>query len=321
MAAAPKVSLVVGSAGQDGHYLSALLRARGDEVIGLARTSCESSQAGPLGAVDITEREQVARLLLRHRPAEVYYLAAAHGAAEAARDDDYGTFERCEAVHVRGWLHFLDAVARQGAACRLFYAASSLVFGDPTHSPQTERTPLAPVCFYGVTKATGIGLARRYRREASVFCSAGILYNHESPRRPLPFVSRKLARAAAEVKLGRRERVTVGSLAAIVDWGAAEDYVEAMTRILALERAEDFVIASGTPHTVRDFAETAFAAVGLPWERHVTEDRAIVKSAQRSVPLIGDATRLREATGWQPMLSFQEMVRRMVEAELAALAP
>src|SRR5262249_1478845 len=147
-----------------------------------------------------------------------------------------------------------------------------------------------------VTKAAGIGLARRYRR-AGVFCSVGVLYNHESPRRPLPFVSRKLARAAAEVKLGRRQTVAVGSLAASVDWGAAEDYVEAMTRVLALEHAEDFVIASGTPRTVRDFAEAAFAAAGLAWERHVTEDNSIVKGVRRAVPLIGDASRLRGATG------------------------
>ena len=312
----PRVSMVVGSAGQDGHYLSERLRARGDEVLGVTRSQCVSSTSGRVDAIAIADRAQVSGLIAAHRPDEIYYLAAAHGAAESGVEDSHDTFERCREAHVTGWLNFLDAVERQGVGSRLFYAASSHVFGEPASSPQSELTPLAPVCAYGITKAAGIGLCRMYRRTGGIFCAAGILYNHESPRRKLPFVSRKIVQAAAEVKLGIRRTLTLGSLSAAVDWGAAEDYTDAMIRILNLDSPADFVIASGRLHTVKQFVEAAFSAVGLAWEQHVVEDSSILKGVRRATPLLGDATRLRDATGWRPSLDFAEMVRRMVVAEL-----
>lgn len=308
--------MVVGSGGQDGHYLGELLRARGDEVLGITRSHCVSSRSGSLGAVAIVDRAPVSELIEEHRPDEIYYLAAAHGAAESGVEDPHETFERCYALHVTGWLNFLDAVERQKLGTRLFYAASSHVFGEPAFSPQSELTPLAPVCAYGITKAAGIGLCRMYRRTSGIFCAAGILYNHESPRRRLPFVSRKIVQAAADIKLGIRRTLTLGSLSAAVDWGAAEDYADAMTRILRLDSPGDFVIASGQLHTVQQFVEAAFSAVDLAWERHVVEDSSILKGVQRPMPLLGDATRLRNATGWRPSLDFAQMVRRMVSAEV-----
>jgi GDPmannose 4,6-dehydratase len=316
----PRVSMVVGSGGQDGHYLSELLRARGDEVLGITRSRCVSSRSGSLDAIAIVDRAQVSELIAAHRPDEIYYLAAAHGAAESDVEDPYATFESCYALHVTGWLNFLDAVEQQRLATRLFYAASSHVFGEPATSPQNELTPLAPVCAYGITKAAGIGLCRMYRRSSGIFCAAGILYNHESPRRKLPFVSRKIVQAAADIKLGVRRTLTLGNLSAAVDWGAAEDYTDAMTRILRLDSPRDFVIASGQLHTVRQFVEAAFSAVDLAWEEHVVQDGSILKGVQRPVPLLGDASRLRDATGWRPSLDFAEMVRRMVRAELKARA-
>jgi GDPmannose 4,6-dehydratase len=316
----PRVSMVVGSGGQDGHYLSELLRARGDEVLGITRSRCVSSRSGSLGAMAIVNRAQVSELIAAHRPDEIYYLAAAHGAAESDVEDPHATFESCHALHVTGWLNFLDAVERQKLATRLFYAASSHVFGEPATSPQSELTPLAPVCAYGITKAAGIGLCRMYRRTSAIFCAAGILYNHESPRRKLPFVSRKIVQAAADIKLGIRRTLTLGNLSAAVDWGAAEDYTDAMTRILRLDSPRDFVIASGQLHTVKQFVEAAFSAVDLAWEEHVVQDGSILKGVQRPVPLLGDAGCLRNATGWRPSLDFAEMVRRMVSAELKTRA-
>lgn len=205
-----------------------LQRARGDHVIGISRLRFVSSR-------------------------EIYYLCAYHGAAESGTPDPQLTYRRCHETHVAGWLNFLDGVDALRLDCRLCYAASSHVFGNPESAPQDERTPLAPVCLYGITKTAGVGLCHHYRRARGVRCAAGILFNHESPRRPLPFVSRTIASAAVDIKLGAKRTLTLGNLSAQVDWGAAEDYVAAMAGIPQLEESADFVIASGVLHTVRDF--------------------------------------------------------------------
>jgi GDPmannose 4,6-dehydratase len=301
-----KVSLVIGSAGQDGHYLSELLRKRGDRVVGIAR-----------GALDLRDRSRVSGLLDELRPAEVYYLAGVFGSSESAADDLVADFRRSSDVHVEGWLNFLDGAHRHHPGSRLFYASSSRVFGNPASAPQHELTPHAPLEMYGITKSAGMQLGSFYRARG-VHCSSGILYNHESPRRPASFVSRKIVQAAVDIKLGAKRPLVLGSLAIEVDWGAAQDYVEAMMRILQLERGDDFVIASGTLHSVKQFVEAAFAAVDLPWERHVLEDRSLLKVPPRAQPLVGDTTRLREATGWRPKTRFAEMVGGMVKAELQA---
>jgi len=258
----------------------------------------------------------VAACLAEFRPDEIYYLCAHHGAAESGVENIPHRYRRCHEVHVAGWLNFLDGVERLRLGTRLFYAASSLVFGAPETTPQTELTPLAPVCIYGITKATGIGLCRHYRLSRGIRCAAGILFNHESPRRPLPFVSRKIVAAAVDIKLGARRVLTLGNLSSAVDWGAAEDYVAAMTKILQLDDPSEFVIASGTLHTVRDFVSAAFSCLGLPWEPYVVEDASLLRNARRSQALWGDSTRLREATGWRPAIGFTEMVGRMVASEM-----
>jgi GDPmannose 4,6-dehydratase len=299
-----RISLVVGSAGQDGHYVSELLRKRGDRVVGIAR-----------GELDLRDRARVAAFLQGLRPAEIYYLAGVFGSSESAADDPVRDFRRSSEVHVEGWLNVVDAVHHGHPGTRLFYASSSRVFGNPSATPQDERTPHAPLEMYGITKSAAMQLGRFYRGRG-VHCSSGILYNHESPRRPASFVSRKIVQAAVDIKLGATRPLTLGSLSIEVDWGAAQDYAEAMTRILQLERADDFIIATGTLHSVKQFVEAAFAAVELPWERHVVEDRSLLKVPPRAQPLVGDPTRLREATGWRPKMSFVDMVRGMVSAEL-----
>lgn len=315
-----EVSLVVGDQGQDGHYLSALLRARGSHVIGIGRTRAVSSRLGDLGAADVRDRARVGRLLADLQPGEIYYLAGVFGSSESAAEDRYQEFQRCGEVHIGGWLNFLDAVERQQLGARLFYAASSRVFGHPSSTPQNELTPHAPLCMYGITKSAGMRLCNFYRGRG-IHCSSGILYNHESPRRPESFVSRKIVQAAVDIKLGSERTLAVGNLSAAVDWGAAQDYVDAMARILRLEQAGDFVIASDQLHTVRQFVETAFAAVELAWEPHVIEDRTLLKALPSSQALVGDSRRLREATGWRPRFAFGDMVRHMVDAELQSRQP
>ena len=298
-------SMVVGSGGQDGRYLCTLLGNRGDQVAAIER-----------GGLDLGDRGSVERLLSKAKPDEVYYLAGVFGSSESPAEAAYRDYQRCHEVHVLGWLNFLDAVAAANAGTRLFYASSSRIFGSPDHSPQSELTPHAPRCIYGITKSAGMHLGRFYR-ERGVRCSSGILYNHESPRRPANFVSRKIVRAAVDIKLGASRKLTLGNLSAAVDWGAAQDYVEAMVLILERAAPADYVIATGELHTVGQFVEAAFSALGLPSASHVDEDRSLITVAPAERPLVGDSSRLREATGWRPRMSFEDMVKRMVEAELS----
>jgi len=302
-------SLVVGSGGQDGHYLCERLKARGDRLFAIER-----------GALDLRDRAAVGRLLADALPDEIYYLAGVFGSSESPAEAAYRDYQRCHDVHVLGWLNFLEEVASARSEARLFYASSSRVFGTPAQTPQTEATPHAPRCIYGITKSAGMQLGRFYR-ERGVRCSSGILYNHESPRRPPHFVSRKIVRAAVDIKRGTEERLTLGNLSAAVDRGAAQDYVEAMTLVLGGAEPGDFVIATGELHTVRQFVETAFSALDLPWAPYVSENRSLISVPPAERPLVGDCSRLRAATGWRPRTSFADMVRRMVEAELASRQP
>jgi GDPmannose 4,6-dehydratase len=306
----PAVSIIVGCDGQDGHYLSQLLHAHGHRVIGVNRRNC-----------DILDRAQVATLIAEQRPSQIYYLAGYFGSSESAAQDPYELFVRSREAHIDGWHNFLDEAGRAKAPARLFYAASSRVFGDPRESPQSERTPMEPRCVYGITKTSGVHLGRYYRKRG-LFCSSGILYNHESPLRPPTFVSRKIVKAAVDNKLGAAVELRLGNLQATVDWGAAQDYVEAMRLVLAADEPGDFVIASGKARTVRQFVEAAYGVLGIAWEPYVKEDKSLLASApaRPDCPVVGDASRLREITGWQPRLDFAEMVRQMVEAEMDSRA-
>lgn len=310
-----KLSLVVGSEGQDGHYLTELLRARGDRVVGIARKPAPGARPGSVRTLELRERSSVAALLEELEPAEIYYLAGVFGSSESAAADVAADFRRSSEIHVGGWLNFLDAVRERRSGARLFYASSSRVFGNPASTPQDESTPHAPNCVYGITKSAGMRLGALYRG-LGVHCSSGILYNHESPRRPASFVSRKIVQAAVDIKLGAKRKLVLGNLSAAVDWGAAQDYVDAMARILQLEQPGDFVIASGELHTVGQLAATAFAAAELPWEPHVVEDPSLIKVPPAARALVGNNARLKHATGWRPRLGFTEMVRQMVSAEL-----
>jgi GDPmannose 4,6-dehydratase len=197
---------------------------------------------------------------------------------------------------------------------RLFYAASSRIFGRASTSPQTEQTPFSPVCAYGISKIAGIHLCRIYRYTRAMFVSAGILYNHESPMRSPAFVTRKLSQAAARASLGMAARIKVRDGSALVDWGAAEDYVRAMADILALPEPDEFIVATGVSHTVRHFAELAFAHVGLD-ARDYIEDASDGAVHEAGIPMCGDSSKLREKTGWSPRRSLAEIAGAMVDAD------
>ena len=309
--------IIVGSGGQDGRLLSEKLRNAGHHVLGIARDSTLSSDSEQVGKVEITDRDRVQSVVRAWRPDEVYYLAAFHHSAQdkisPAPDE---LFRKSFAVHVQGLLNFLDSIRQAGIPTRLFYAASCLIFGNTTKEIQNEETPFNPRCCYSITKTTGVHCCRLYRDTYGVFAAVGILYNHESVFRRENFVSQKIIQAAIRISKGKQETLFLGDLSARIDWGYAPDFVEAMEQILGLDHPDDFVIATGEPHTVQEFVEIAFEKVRLDWRHHVQIDNSLI-TRERSL-LAGDASRLRERTGWRPSVSFEQMIERMVADQLHA---
>jgi len=309
-----KTSLVIGASGQDGTFLTELLARRGDRVVGVDQNKVWSAPAENWDAVDILKPEQVLSLLQKTQPAECYYLPAFHHSAEDASlsSGDPVLFERSYAIHVRGLIHFLHAIAQASNHTRLFYAASSHVFGSPSVQPQDESTPLEPENIYGITKTMGIHCCRHFRCEIGLFAAAGILYNHESHLRPAQFLSQKIVRGVLAFQRDNSNRLVLGDLNAVVDWGYAGDYAEAMTRILGQATPEDFVVATGEPHTVREFLEIACKVAGVDWRECAVTDSSLLK--KKPVVLVGNSGKLRRLTGWQPRVSFPEMIGIMMKA-------
>lgn len=312
-----KQILVVGSGGQDGRLLAERLQTEGHRVFGVERSRL--SIFGDTGdirtAVDISDFHQVRRLVEETSPEEAYYLAAHHHSAEDLDENIPGLFEQSFEVHVQGLVNLLDALRASSPHCRVFYAASSHVFGYPQIPVQSESTPLEPRCVYGITKVAGMHTCRFYRERHGLHVSVGILYNHESPYRARKYVSQRIVHGALEAlaskQRGHTAKLTLGNLSATADWGYAPDYVDAMARIVRQDEPRDFVVATGTRHTVRDFVASAFGQVGLDWSAYVEERPGLVRKAERT--LIGDASALHAATGWQPSVDFDEMVKRLLD--------
>ena len=311
------VALIVGSAGQDGYYLTQQLRMQGYETVGLARDGCYRNGEWTGPPVDICAPTVVHDLIARVGPDEIYYLAALHHSSEENTGADAELFAHSFAVHVDALLALVEGMHRVTPSARLFYAASCLIFGEPAGAPQTEETPVAPICPYGITKAAGLEVCRYYRRRHGLFCAGGILYTHESPRRSPRFLSRRIVRQAVAISCGRAGELVVGDPDARVDWGFAPDYVDAMQRILRVDVPDDFIVATGQAHPVRDFIDAVFAALGLSPEGRLRIDPARIVRAQRGVPLIGNPAKLAAATGWRNTVDLEHLARLMVSAELA----
>ena len=293
-------ALVIGSRGQDGVLLTSLLVDRGWEVSGLVR-----------GDLDLCHFPSVKEVLSSGYD-HVYYLAAYHQSSQdSALACERELYEKSTQVHVEGLLNFLDAIRSVAPTTRVFYAASSLVFGSPEQELQDEDTPLNPLCIYGITKSNGIQLCRYFREKHGIFASAGILFNHESPLRQRKFVIPKIIHGAIAISRGSTQKLQLGDLSARVDWGYASDYVDAMHRILCLDCPDDFVVASGETHSVQDVVETVFAALGLNWTQHIVETPSLL-TRQRTV-LRGDSSKLRQRTGWEPTVDFSTMILRLLD--------
>lgn len=302
-----RVAAIIGSGGQDGRLLSSRLEQLGYSVVGVGRDN-----------LDITDPAAVDGFVRHTAADEIYFLAAHHHSSQQVPDDEGTLFRQSNAVHFVATVNFLDAIARLSARTRMFFASSSLIFAAAgAEEAQSETTTPAPEGAYAITKVAGMQACRHFRKTKGVFASIGILYNHESLLRGEQFLSRQIVRTAARIKLGSTDKLELGDLDARVDWGYAPDYVDAMQRILQLDEPQDFVIATGELHTVRDFVDYAFGSVGLDYREHVTVNPAKlrrVNSARR-----GDATKLRSLCQWQPSRSFKTMVEELVRGELAAL--
>ncbi|HEX7517165.1 MAG TPA: GDP-mannose 4,6-dehydratase [Chthoniobacterales bacterium] len=308
-------ALIIGAAGQDGRLLTPLLAQRGYAVRGWTQPESVASASFDWAAIDILDAACVERELRSLQPDEIYYLAAFHHASEDAVEISADELlRRSLEVHVNGLRNVLEAMKTCCPRARLFYAASSHVFGAPGGEWQDEQTPFAPESAYGISKVAGIECCQTYGQRDGLFAATGILFNHESALRKPSFLSQKIVRGALQAHRDPAYRMTLGDLDAAADWGYASDYVEAMWRILQLPEPSDFVVASGELHTVREFAQTAFDALGLDWRRHVETDARLLR--RTSAPMRGDSTKLRVATGWSPSVSFVELVARLVhEAE------
>ncbi|HEY0714172.1 MAG TPA: GDP-mannose 4,6-dehydratase [Polyangia bacterium] len=313
-----QTAVIVGAAGQDGRLVAELLSSKGYRVLGLARGAVSGDLGDVAGSsVDITNFEAVAAVVGRVAPDEIYHLAAVHHSAQESPSQDLAAFRSAYEVNFFSLLNFLEAIRLYAPKARLFYAASSHVFGATSADHlQNESTPFEPQSLYAMTKVDGLLACRQYRKVHGVFASVGILYNHESSYREEKFLTKKVIRAVAEIKAGRRDQLALGDLNAEVDWGYAPDYVEAMHAILSAPHADEFVVASGVRRTVRDFVAAAFAAADLDWKRYVAEKAQAID--RRPVSRIGDASKLTRATGWKPKTEFHDMVRRLLEAELTS---
>lgn len=296
-------ALIVGSGGQDGRLLSDCLSRRGYAVTGLRR-----------GDLNLGDPESVTNLLTRLCPDEIYYLAAHHHSSEDEQEAEGELLRQSMRIHFDGLVNVLEAIRTSSMQSRVFYAASALVFSPDAPLPHDEQTPLRPDTAYGISKAAGLLAARRYRDNHGLFVSTGILFNHESPLRPERFLSKKLTRAAVRIAYNGLGELQLGDLEAQADWGYAPDFVEAMSRILALPYAEDFVIATGEAHSVAEFANHAFRHVGLDYRQHVHASPGVLQ--RRFPPRLGNPAKLRAATGWRPTLNFADMVARLVDAEM-----
>lgn len=309
-----KRALIVGHSGQDGSYLVEHLSSQGYVVVGVSR----AATLGPLripGPFELQNIGDVRKVVSAFTPDEIYYLAAFHHAAETVPGNEYELVQRSFAVNTLGLHNFLSAVVSEVPRCKIFYASSSHVFGEPAVVIQDEETPFNPICAYGISKAAAVHLCRYYRQQHNVFASAGILYNHESPRRAPHFVFRKVIKAAVNIWKKRADTLTLGSLDSRIDCGYAPEYVDAMWRILQLHDPDDFVVSSGELHSVRELVEIAFEAVGLDWQAYVEIDGALARKARRGV-LKGNSSKLRRYTGWCAKKPFREMIEETVRIEI-----
>jgi GDPmannose 4,6-dehydratase len=318
----PKKALITGITGQDGSYLAEHLLSLGYEVHGLVRRVAIEEPERRLARIvrfvdkvhlhpaSLESYPSIFRVMSQHDFDECYHLAAQSFVAESFADG-FSTMS----TNIDG-THFVLAALREiRPKCKFYFAGSSEMFGKVVETPQRETTPFHPRSPYGISKVAGFHLTTNYREAYGMFCCSGILFNHESPRRGFEFVTRKITSGVARIKFGLANEVSLGNLDAKRDWGHAADYVRAMHLMLQQSEPDDFVVATGETHTVREVCELAFAEAGLDYKDYVRVDQRFYRPAEVDI-LLGDATKARKVLQWEPQFSFPELVREMVQSDL-----
>jgi len=313
-----KRAIISGITGQDGSYLAEFLLDQGYEVVGIVRRSSASNlwriqhlvDRLQLRPADLLDQLSLIRVIDEVRPDEFYNLAAM-SFVPASWEQPMLTGE----FNAQGVTRVLDAIRQVDSSIRFYQASSSEMFGKVLEVPQTETTPFYPRSPYGVSKVFGHYITVNYRESYDLFACSGILFNHESPRRGLEFVTRKVSDGVARIKLGQTDQLKLGNLEACRDWGFAGDYVRAMWLMLQQDQASDFVVATGVSHSVKDLVAIAFEHVGLDWQSYVKTDPSLLRPAEVD-RLVGDASRAREILDWKPSLDLATLIRMMVDADL-----
>jgi len=328
MSGTKKVALITGVTGQDGSYLAELLLSKGYEVHGIIRRSSSlntqrirhliSDSEDDRGRItlhfgDLADGSGLIRLISELKPHEIYNLAAqSHVRVSFDQPEMTGDTTGLGSVRI------LEAIRLLGLDTKFYQASSSEMFGA-SPPPQNEETPFYPRSPYGVAKVYSYWITKNYRESYNMFATNGILFNHESPRRGETFVTRKITRAVARIKAGIQDKLFLGNLDAVRDWGYAPEYVEAMWRMLQVDQPDDFVVATNTAYSIRDFLGYSFDTVGLDWEKHVEFDEKYLRPAEVDA-LVGDYGKVRSATGWEPKVLTPELARIMVEGDVEILA-
>ncbi|MEW6408117.1 MAG: GDP-mannose 4,6-dehydratase [Patescibacteria group bacterium] len=312
-----KKALITGITGQDGSYLAEFLIKKGYEVHGIIFRKTDNSwriedikEKVKVYECDVKNEEKIIELVKTIMPDEIYHLASRVDTRIVFEDEEDILKTNFESIHF-----FLRAIKLYSGKSKFFLAGSSLMFGDAKESPQNENTALNPNNPYGIAKTAGFYLVKMYRDNYGIFACTGILYNHESPRRDLKFLPRKVTSAAAKIKLGKEKELILGNIEAKRDWGFAGDYIEAMWLMLQANKPDDYVIGTGEIHTVKDILDVAFKEVGLEWDKYVVVSNEFFKE-EGGQPLVADISKIKKELGWWPKTPFKEMIKAMVQNDL-----
>ena len=321
-----KKALITGITGQDGSYLAELLLEKGYEVHGIIRRVAFEDPEHRLWRIrhilnkvklhsaSLESYASIFNVVQKVKPDECYHLAA-QSYVSYSFEDEFSTIN----TNIDGTHYMLSAIKHNAPKCKFYFAGSSEMFGMVRETPQSEKTPFHPRSPYGLSKVAGFYLAQNYREAYGIFAANGILFNHESPRRGLEFVTRKITNAVAKIKLGLGNELRLGNMEAKRDWGFAGDYVLAMWLMLQQQEPEDFVVATGETHTVGEFVDLAFSCAGLKPDKYVVIEKELYRPAEVSI-LMGDYTKANKILGWEPTIKFKELVKMMVDADLEKLS-
>ena len=320
-----KVALITGITGQDGSYLAEFLIKKKYQVHGIVRRVALEDRSHRLWrikhilkkihihAASLESYASLVKIIQKIKPTEIYHLAAQSYVDYSFRDE-FSTLN----TNINGTHYLLSAVKDFSPKTKFYFAGSSEMFGKVQQVPQNEKTQFHPRSAYGISKVTGHDLTRNYREAYNLFCCTGILFNHESPRRGFEFVTRKISHGVAKIKLGMEKKLMLGNLDAKRDWGHARDYVEAMWIMLQKKKPDDFVVATGKQHSVREFAKLAFAVAGLDYKKHVFVDKNLFRPAEVNT-LLGNYSKARRILKWKPKISFKNLVKDMVESDIQSI--